>query len=186
MVLLVLAAALAVTGTASARGGHYVFDGGTPAQQSQVVQALVASSFDWSVVPATITIRIAPGIASEASPGYIDLDSDLLDAGIFSWGVVQHEYAHQVDFFLLDASKRAFLARRLGGAAWWEDAAQAAQSPNGTLAHGAQTGERFASTLAWSYWPSRLNSMRPTSRKDESAAMAPAAFRALLPRLLAG
>ena len=31
-------------------------------------------------------------------PGQIWLDASLLDSGRFSWGVVQHEYAHQVDF----------------------------------------------------------------------------------------
>jgi hypothetical protein len=178
------ALALAFSGGAQAAGGHYVFDGGSRAEQSQVKQALNASSFNWSVVPATITVHIARGHYSEATYGEIWLDADLLDSGIFSWGVVQHEYAHQVDFFLLNDTRRAMLAG-LGGKAWWATGATASGAPNGTLAHADLTSERFASTLAWAYWPSPSNSMRPASTSDESAAMAPAAFRSLLARVLA-
>ncbi len=182
--LVTSALALAFSGGAQAAGGHYVFDGGSRAEQSQVRQALNASSFNWSVVPATITVHIARGHYSEATYGEIWLDADLLDSGIFSWGVVQHEYAHQVDFFLLNDTRRAMLAG-LGGKAWWATGAAASGAPNGTLAHADLTSERFASTLAWAYWPSPSNSMRPTSTSDESAAMAPAAFRSLLARVLA-
>ncbi len=178
------ALALAFSGGAQAAGGHYRLDGGSRAEQSQVKQALNASSFNWSVVPATITVHIARGHYSEATYGEIWLDADLLDSGIFSWGVVQHEYAHQVDFFLLNDTRRAMLAG-LGGQAWWATGATASGAPNGTLAHADLTSERFASTLAWAYWPSPSNSMRPTSTSDESAAMAPAAFRSLLARVLA-
>jgi hypothetical protein len=178
------ALALAFTGGAQAAGGHYVFDGGSLAEQSQVKKALNASSFDWSVVPATITIHIGRGHYSEATYGQIWLDGNLLDSGVFSWGVVQHEYAHQVDFFLLNDTRRAMLGV-LGGKAWWATGAAASGAPNGTLAHADLTSERFASTLAWAYWPSPANSMRPTSASDESAAMAPAAFRSLLARVLA-
>jgi hypothetical protein len=182
--LVTVAAALALAGGAQAKGGHYVFDGGTAVQQGQVKKALDASSFDWNLVPATITVHISRGHDSEAVKGEIWLDADLLNAGTFAWGVVQHEYAHQVDFFLLDDAKHAQLAA-LGGKAWWAPNGLAA-APNGTLAHADLTSERFASTLAWAYWPSTQNAMRPTSPKDESAAMAPAAFRALLGRVLAG
>ena len=45
--------------------------------------------------------------------------------------------------------------------------------------------ERFASTLAWAYWQSPDNCMQPSEVADaESAAMAPAAFRALMTSLL--
>jgi hypothetical protein len=178
------ALALVFAGGAQAAGGHYVFDGGNRIQQTQVRKALNASSFDWSVVPATITIHIDRGHYSEATYGQIWLDANLLDSGSFSWGVVQHEYAHQVDFFLLNDTRRALLAG-LGGKAWWATGIQASGAPNGTLAHAELTSERFASTLAWAYWPSPSNSMRPTSATDESAAMAPAAFRALLAKVLA-
>ncbi len=168
--------ALWTAGPALAGGGNYVVAGGTPKQQAQVHQALDASAFDWNIVPVQITIHIAPGIDSEATTGNIWLDANLLDSGRFSWGVVQHEYAHQVDFFLLDEAKRAFLEQALGGKDWCYGVSG--------LAHEQYGCERFASTLAWAYWPSSANSMKPTSAKDESAAMAPAKFRALLVTLI--
>jgi hypothetical protein len=175
--LAVLLAALAVSGTAHARGGNYAFDGGTKQQQAQVRGALGASSFDWSLVRQRITIHIGRGFRTEAVPGQIWIDATLLEAGKFSWGVVQHEYAHQVDFFLLDGAKRARLLGSLGGQSWWQVA--------GTDAGHADLGsERFASTLAWSYWPSSSNSLKPQSDTDESAAMAPATFRALMAELI--
>ena len=70
LVFLAAAAVLALApGRALAAGGSYVFDGGTARQQSQVKAALEASSFNWSLVPATITIHIGHGHASQASPG---------------------------------------------------------------------------------------------------------------------
>jgi hypothetical protein len=177
-------AALGFAGQAAAAGGRYVFDGGTRGEQTQVRKALDASSFDWNVVPATITIHIVRGHNSEAVRGEIWLDANLLDAGTFSWGVVQHEFAHQVDFFLLDDAKRAALAR-LGGVTWWAPAGTLASAPTGSLSHTQLTSERFASTLAWAYWPSPKNAMRPASPQDEAGGMAPAAFRALLAQLLA-
>lgn len=127
-------------------------------------------------MPEQITIRIAPGLACSARAGTIEVDSSLLHAGRFGWGVIQHEYAHQVDFLLLDDAERAQLSGWLGGASWW-------QTPSG-LPHQELTSERFASTLAWAYWPSSDNVLRPTSLTDEAGAVAPADFRALLGRLL--
>jgi hypothetical protein len=176
ILLAALACLLITAGTARAAGGSYTFDGGTPSQQAQVRSALEASAFEWSLVPGTVTIHIARGIESEALPGEIWLDGDLLDAGRFAWGVVQHEYAHQVDFLLLTSGARAELAAALGGSDW-------CYSVPG-LAHSAHGCERFASTLAWAYWPVRDNCMRPESPADEAAAMAPAAFRNLLARLI--
>jgi|SRR5579872_1844705 len=176
-VLCVFAAlSLVPAGSAAAAGGNYVFAGGTPREQAQVTGALNASAFDWSLVPAQITIRIAPGLPSEATPGTIWLDANLLDAGMFSWGTVQHEYAHEVDFFLLDNAKRQLLETMLGGKDW-------CYSVLG-LQHSQYGCERFASTLAWAYWPNAANTMRPTAPTDESAAMDPAKFRALLTTLI--
>jgi hypothetical protein len=171
--LAALLAALALTGIAHARGGNYALDGGTKRQQAQVRGALAASSFDWSLVRRRITIHIARGFRTEALPGEIWIDAKLLDSGMFSWGLVQHEYAHQVDFFLLDDAKRASLLGRLGGQSWWHVAGTSAN-------HADLGGERFASTLAWSYWMSDGNSLKPQSPSDESAAMEPARFRALM------
>lgn len=44
--------------------------------------------------------------------------------------------------------------------------------------------ERFASTVVWAYWQDAQNAYRPRGPADESAAMAPDRFRALLERLL--
>ena len=174
--LLLALVALAAPGLARAAGGSYVFDGGSPAEQAQVRAAIDASSFDWSLVPQTITIHIQPGVSSEATVGNIWLDSNLVDAGRFAWGVVQHEYAHQVDFFLLDDAKRQELQAALGGSSWWQSAAG--------QAHGDLASERFASTLAWSFWQSKDNVMAPDSTGGESGAVGPARFRALLAQVL--
>jgi hypothetical protein len=167
------ALALVLPTTSEAAGGDYVISGGTRAQRAAVVSALEASSFDWSLVPGPVAITIARGSDSRALPGRIWLDADLLDAGRFAWGVVQHEYAHQVDFLLLDDAERAFLFRELGGSEWCSTSPQRPNAYYGC--------ERFASTLAWSYWPSRENCMKP-----ETPSLAPARFRALLGALLRG
>jgi hypothetical protein len=183
ILLAALVAALAVTGTAQAAGGNYGFDGGTPAEQSQVTSALKASAFNWSIVPARVTVHIVRGRSnSEAAPGEIWLDADLLDSGRFSWGVVQHEYAHQVDFFLLTDSTRGQLNALLGGKAWCYGLP--GMDAVASLGHAAYGCERFASTLAWAYWPSADNSMQPMTSAAESAAMAPKAFRVLMAKLV--
>jgi hypothetical protein len=169
--------ALVFAQQAAAGGGNYTFDGGTTRERAQVRSALEASSFPWGVVPGPVTIHIPRGIASsESVPGEIWLDANLLDAGTFSWGVVQHEYAHQIDFLLFDDATRAKLNTLLGGASWYYTI------PG--LQHARYGCERFASTLAWSYWQSPQNSMKPESAADESAAMAPAQFRELIAGLL--
>lgn len=178
-VLVATVAVMALAGFAApagAAGGSYVFDGGTAAQRATVRNALRASLFPWSIVPRTITIHIVDGGDSYAQPGGVWLDGDLLRAGRFSWGVVQHEFAHQVDFFLLDGAMRARLLGELKGTAW------STEVPG--LAHAQYAGERFASTLAWAYWPSSENAMAPSSVGDESGAVTPGRFRGLLAELL--
>jgi hypothetical protein len=170
-------AALALSGQAQAAGGKYMFDGGTAKQRTQVRAALNASSFDWNLVPAQITIHIDARAQTSASRGEIWLNARLLDAGRFSWAMVQDEYAHQVDFFLFDEPTRAKLNRLLGGKDWCYGIAGLKHSDYGC--------ERFASTLVWAYWPSRDNAYRPDSKNAESAAMAPARFRALMKQLVA-
>ena len=175
IILLAALLALLVPATARAAGGNYVFDGGTPRQQAQVVAALDASTFNWSIVPARVTIHITPGVDMEATPGEIWVDPSLLVTGRFAWGPIQHEYAHQVDFFVLDEVQREALMATLGGTTWWGDA---------SVPHGDRAAERFASTLAWTYWQSKENSLRPASRRDEAGAVRPPVFRALLARVL--
>ena len=176
LALLALAAALVLAPGAGARGASVSFDGGSSAQRAQVSQALAASSFDWSLLSGRVTVHIARGIDSHATRGHVWLDANLLDSGRFSWGVVLHEFAHQVDFLLLTDDARRELHSLLGGRAWCTEVAG--------VAHGDYGCERFASTLAWAYWESPHNCFKPTTRNDESAAMAPAEFRALLARTL--
>jgi hypothetical protein len=168
--------ALALSGVAQAAGGNYVFDGGTPKQQMQVRSALDASSFDWNLVPAQVTIHLAPNTDSYARRGHIYIDSNLLSAGRYAWAVVQDEYAHQIDFYLFDDATRATLNTHLGGKDWCYGVLGFGHSEYGC--------ERFASTLVWSYWPSKDNTYKPTSKDDESAAIAPAKFRALMTDLI--
>ena len=164
--LLPLLVAFALAPAAHAAGGRYVFAGGTHAQRGQVTAALNASSFDWSVVPGQVVINIGKGISSHAVAGQIWLDGALLDSGRFSWGVVQHEYAHQVDFGLLTDPMRFQLEPLLQGTTWW-----------GPLDEHAELGcERFADALTWAYWPSPDNVMKPTG----DSPLSPAAFRTAL------
>jgi hypothetical protein len=171
-----VAATLIVAGPAHAVGGNYVFDGGTPKQHAQVRAALDASSFDWGVVRSRVVIHIAPTPRSYAYRGHIVLDARLVDSGHYGWAFIQHEYAHQVDFFLFGPQTRERLGRLLGGTDWYQ--------ANGRGHHHEYGAERFASTLAWAYWPSGKNALRPRTAHDESAAMAPEKFRALVAGLL--
>jgi hypothetical protein len=171
--LATIAALLLSAAPAHAGGGNYAFAGGTGFQREQVRRALEASSFPWSVVPGRVVIHLIPGHDSEATPGHVWIDADLLDGTSFGWGVVQHEYAHQVDFLLFDDATRERLNAALGGDTWYQSGA-----------HGAAGVERFASTLAWAYWPNPQNAMAPMSPTDESAALSPTAFRALMASVL--
>lgn len=168
----ILLGSLMFSTPAFARGATVTFTGGSAAERSQVTKSLAASSFDWSMLPTRVTVHIGRDFDAEAAPGEVWLDARLLDTGRFSWGVVQHEFAHQVDFQLLSADARDRFALLLGGSAW------CGESP--LVAHGDRGCERFASTLAWAYWPNASNCMKPRSSSDQSAAMAPAAFRAAL------
>jgi hypothetical protein len=163
--------ALVLPAASEAAGGDYRIVGGTRAERSVVVSALDASSFDWSLVPGPVTITIARGSDSRALPGRIWIDADLLDSGRFAWGVVQHEYAHQVDFLLLNDAERAFLLRALGGREWCSTAPDRPHAYYGC--------ERFAAELAWAYWPSPDNVMKP-----EAPSIAPSRFRTLVEGLL--
>jgi hypothetical protein len=172
--LLPLLLALALAPAAQAAGGRYVFDGGTRAEHGQVTAALNASSFDWGLIPGQVVVHIGPGISPHAMAGQVWLDAGLLDTGRFSWGVVQHEYAHQVDFGLLTDAMRAQLQPQLQAPTWW-----------GLISQHAQLGcERFADQLAWAYWQSPDNVMKPLSTTDEGGQMTPAAFRAALASVL--
>jgi hypothetical protein len=169
-------ATLVTSSNALAAGGNYAFVGGSSADREQVRAALDASRFDWGVVPAQIQIHFQAGIGSYATPGHLWLDPALLRAGMFSWAVVLDEYAHQVDFFVLDDAQRAVLNDVLGTRVWCH-----ADRPG--LAHAAYGCERFTSSLVWSYWMSAANAYRPLTAGAE-ATLAPWRFRSVLGRLL--
>jgi hypothetical protein len=169
------AVALGVAPAAFASGGHYVFDGGSQAEQAQVVSALNTSAFPWDIVPGPVVVHIGRGVASHAAPNQIWLDANLLDAGHFAWGVVQHEYAHEVDFAVLTAATRVKLHALLQGTSWW-----------GGEGHSELDCERFADLVAWAYWMSPDNVMKPQSALDEGGQVSPAAFRVALTALLPG
>ena len=97
-----VALTLVLPASALAGGGNYAFDGATPAERATVRAALNASAFDWSIVPQRVTIHVGEVGTSHARPGHIWLDRGLLAAGRFAWATVMDEYAHQVDFSVLD------------------------------------------------------------------------------------
>lgn len=177
-VLATLAVALAFAGAAEARGGNYVFEGGSLEAQAQVRAALEASRFNWSLVPQQITIRITNCGCAGAKPGLIVLDEKvLLDPSLgprYAWGLVQDEYAHQVDFFLLNDGKRKQLRRMLGGKDWCYEISG--------LLHDDHGCERFSAVVAWAYWRSADNVQAP--RWAGGAKLSPVKFRKLLDRLV--
>lgn len=171
-----VAAALVLPATALAGGGNYTFVGATPAERSTVRAALNASAFDWGIVPHRVTIHVGDVGTSHARPGHIWLDRGLLAAGRFAWATVMDEYAHQVDFAVLDPFGRSILQQRLGASAWCYEVSG--------LDHSSYGCERFSSMVAWAYWPSRDNSYRPQSPADDTAAMPAPEFRRLLSTLV--
>jgi hypothetical protein len=171
-----VALALVLPATALAGGGNYAFDGALPAERATVKAALNASSFDWNLVPQRVTIHVGSVGASHATPGHIWLDRGLLASGRFAWATVMDEYAHQVDFLVLDSFHRSVLQQRLGASAWCYEIEG--------LSHSAYGCERFSSMVAWAYWPSKQNAYRPASPADETAAMPAAEFRQLLSSLV--
>jgi hypothetical protein len=177
LVTLVSALAFGVLSqSALAAGGSYTFAGGTAQEQAAVRSALGASSFNWGLLPSSITVHIGAYGNSYSIQGSVYFDASLLDSGRFAWGVIQHEFAHQVDFFLLDDTKRAELNTLLGGKDWCYSVAGLAHSDYGC--------ERFASELAWAYWQTPGNCMAPSSTSGESGAIPTAQFRQELAQLI--
>ncbi len=176
LLLLVSLGLLLPVSSALAAGGNYVFDGGTPRQQAQVRAALEISAFDWNLLPEQTVVHIGVYNVSHSAPGHVYLDGGLLSSGQFAWPTVMDEFAHQIDFFLLDRVRRMILQERLGVSAWCYEV--------GGLAHSGYGCERFSSMVAWAYWPSQASSYRPKSKSDETATMAAGEFRNLLGDLI--
>jgi len=162
--------------TATAAPAKVGFAGGTAREQATVRAALAASSFDFGLIPQVVTVPIGSYGDSYSTPGNVYVDAQLLDSGRYAWGVVQHEFGHQVDFVLLDDAKRAILQRALGAKDWCYDVDGLAHSDHGC--------ERFASELSWAYWQVPANSMQPAQCGGESASMPVTQFRALLSELI--
>jgi hypothetical protein len=162
-------------GEAKAVGGHYVFAGGSDGARDAVRAALDASRFDWDLVEQEITIRIIDCGCAGANPGESILDEKVLTDPRFgpkyAWGIVQHEYAHQVGFYLLDARARRRVQQWLGGSDWcYED-------PD--VDHDDHACERFASSLAWAYWARHRRNIMVVH-----TAVTAAEFREVPPKLL--
>jgi hypothetical protein len=172
---LLLSAAPPATAASHVASANYAVVGGSTRESAQIEAALAASSFDWRVLP-SIQVHVEPGVPARSTPGHVWLSSELLSSGRFGWAVIQDEFAHQVDFFLLDDDEREILNAALGGDSWYAGA---------SVPHSRRGVERFTSTFVWAYWPARENSYRPRSKGDESAALRPTSFRSLLELLLA-
>ena len=123
-------------------------------ERAQIEAALAASSFNWSLLPVPVQVHVQPRIRSRATPGHVWLSKELLASGRFGWAVIQDEFAHQIDFFLLDSEARTTLNAALGGESWYA-------APG--VPHDRRGAERFAATLVWAYWPARANAYRPRS-----------------------
>lgn len=171
-----VATALVLPATALGGGGDYAFEGATRAERATVRAALEASSFDWGLVSERVTIHVGRYGTSHATPGHIWLDRDLVATGRFAWPTIMDEYAHQVDFFVLDDSQRSLLQQRLGASAWCYEV--------DSLPHSAYGCERFSSMLAWAYWPAKDSAYRPRTADSESAAMPAVEFRRVLASLV--
>jgi len=121
-----------------------------------------------------VTVHIKAG-GCYAGKGQNWLDPQMLADGRDAWGIVQHEFAHQVDYFLLDDRTRKELTGVLGAKLWWPGSR--------SLPHDAYGAERFASTFAWAYWPSAHNSLYRRVH-SEATAMPVLKFRRLIDSLL--
>lgn len=171
-----IAAGGAVAGEAWAAGGRYLVYGGTAEQQGQVRFALEVSTFDWGIVGKPVVIHITPGGGVFATRGHIWIPASVVDGSPKSWLEIQGEYAHQVDFFVLSDPVRRKFQALLGGSAWWYTSSLRPPEE--------YTSERFASLLAWAYWPGPQKSLPMRWKSGDSLAVLAARFRALMQKLV--
>jgi hypothetical protein len=165
--------ALAVPAKAGAADVALEFSGGSDEARAQVVGALEASAFDWSLIGRPVTVQISDCGCAGARPGVVVLDETMLASlpygRAYTRGIVQHEFAHQVWWYALDDSRRSELQAVLGGAdLCYEQPA---------LPHDAHGCELFASTLGWAYWPAAA------SRLQGEKVMGARSFRRLMSRM---
>lgn len=182
--LAAVVAALFLAGSAVA--GTVNVDGGTPFEQQQVRLALAASKFDYGQIPAPVTVHVVPpsdahlegGVdAGYSIPGEVWISSRWLDFGAAGWGFVQHEFGHEIDYYVLTDAQRAALLSHLdptGSTTSWCDH---------SVAYDARPCEWFASELSWAFWPVGANLQDPTTTKGLSGHLPPDQFRAAVESL---
>jgi hypothetical protein len=174
LVLLVALVALALPGAAGAADVALEFSGGSDAARAEVLAALDASAFDWSLIGRPVTVQIYACGCAGSRPGVVVVDETMLAASpygrAYTWGIVQHEFAHQVWWYALDDGRRSQFQTLLGGADLCYE------QPG--LPHDAHACELFASTLGWAYWPVAGNPMQAEK------VMGARQFRRLLSRML--
>jgi hypothetical protein len=145
-----------VPGRATAADVTLEFSGGSDAARAEVVAALDASAFDWSVIGRPVSVQILDCGCAGSRPGVVVLDEEMLSSSpygrAYTWGIVQHEFAHQVWWYALDDGRRSELRQVLGGA-------ELCYEQLG-VPHDAHACELFASTLGWAYWPVPGNPMQ--------------------------
>jgi hypothetical protein len=174
LVLLAALVVLALPGKAGAADVALEFSGGSNAARGEVIAALEASAFDWSLIARPVTVQIFDCGCAGSRPGVVVLDETMLASSpygrAYTWGIVQHEFAHQVWWYALDDGRRSELQALLGGADLCYEQLG--------LPHDAHACELFASTLSWAYWRVAGNPMQAEK------AMGAWQFRRLLARML--
>lgn len=174
--LAALVAALTLAGTAAAADVR--FDGGTPFEQQQVTQALASWRVDTSSLP-TITVHVVPpsdphlgngAAAGYSIPGDVWLSSYWLDFGQAGWGFVQHEFGHELDYYVLTDAQRAELMKLFGASTWCDHSQPYTE----------RACEWFASELSWAFWPTQTNLQDPGTTNGLSGHVDPAKLRALI------
>jgi hypothetical protein len=76
--LLAVLAVLAVPGKAAAADVALEFSGGSDAARAEVVAALDASAFDWSLIGRPVTVQIFDCGCAGSRPGVVVLDETML------------------------------------------------------------------------------------------------------------
>jgi hypothetical protein len=101
--------------------------------------------------PPQITIQVSRCSCAGAREGLIVLDVIREDSlgEKYAWGIIQHEYAHQIDYFLFQRADRRAVRNTLGGKDWCYETAGVAHDDHGC--------ERFADVFSWAFWPTQEN-----------------------------
>ena len=146
-------------------------------QQATVRAALEVSSFDWSVLPARSSSTSRRSAAPTPRPA-TSTSTARCSTPAASRGASSSTSSHTRSTSSSSTTRSARRSTQRSAAA-----TGATASPG--LAHSAYGCERFASELAWAYWPSADNSMSPAATHGESGGDAGGAVpQRCSPRLL--